>query len=440
MKNILFLDIGSKDTKYALYTIKEENIKNGTDFIESLLIGIEETKGINLGRVNDYYDYENFINEILKKIKQETDINSIDNIFISVGGYNLYTTIFSLKEEVNNLEITGQFIENWISGKAKIGKIDTQKFVALPEDYENIVSILPRMYIIDSIDRVYNPFGLTAKNSIEVELLICSIGNEYKKTILKPFEKLSYEFSDNFSLAQKNTVSFLPNIVNYSKALGSYKVLKNYPPFAVMDLGYSTTEVIIILEGNPYTRVYIKRGIKHLIKDISFSLGADLEESEKILFEIGDIYKKEDEFYLNYNPIFSSKTATKERVSKNILLETVIYPRLEEIANLIKVAIQNVFNISIISNFILVGGGAKIKGINKLFSNVFEAKFSFFDCPDQKFSDYQLINLYGMKEHFLFKLTEEYKKNKYPALKFVNKTSSKNVIEKMWQFFRNYFF
>lgn len=440
MKNILFLDIGSRDTKYAVFTLKEDSIKNDSDLLEPLLIGLENTKGINLGRVVDYYDYENFVNELLKKIKQETNINSIDNIFIAIGGYNLYTTIFSLKEEVNNIEITGQFIESWILGKAKIGKIDAQKFVALPEDYENIISILPRMYIIDSIDRVYNPFGLSAKNSIEVELLICSIGNEYKKTILKPFEKLAYEFSDNFSLVQKNTVSFLPNIVNYSKALGSYKVLKNYPPFAIMDLGYSTTEVIIILEGNPYVRVYVKKGIRNLLKDISFSLGADLEESEKILFEIGDIYKKEDEFYLDYNPIFSSKSVTKERVSKSILLDTVIYPRLEEIANFIKIAIQNVFNLNIISNFILVGGGAKIKGINRLFSNIFETKFSFFDCPDQRFSDYQLINLYGMKEHFLFKLTEEYKRNKYPTLKVVNNTSSRNVIQKMWQFFRNYFF
>ncbi|MCS7243463.1 MAG: hypothetical protein RMJ36_01845 [Candidatus Calescibacterium sp.] len=439
MKNVLFLDLGSRNTKYALFKFNEENIKNGNDFLEPILIGIEDTGGISLGRVVDYYEYENSVTNLLKKVKSESNIQSIDNILLSVGGYNLYTTISSFKEEVNNQEITTEFIQNWISGKARIGRIETQKFVALPEEYENIISILPRMYIIDSIDRTYNPFGLTAKNSIEVELLICSVGTDYKKTILKPFEKMSYEFTDNISLNQKNTVCFLPNIVNYSKALGSYKILKDYPPFAIMDFGYSTTEVIIILEGTPYTRVYIKRGLKNLLKDISFSLGTDLNEAEKILINIGDIQKKDDE-YINYTPIFVSKTLTKERVSKSMLIETVIYPRIEEIAKLIKAAVLNVFNISILSNIIIVGGGAKIKGINKIFSNLFEIKFSVFEFPDEKFNDYQLVNLYGMKEHFSFKIKEEFKRNKYPTLKVVNNMSSRNIIERVWQFFRNYFF
>ncbi|MCS7164714.1 MAG: hypothetical protein RMJ51_00290 [Candidatus Calescibacterium sp.] len=439
MKNILFLDIGSRNTKYAVFRFNEQNAKNCEDFLEPIVIGIEDTQGVNLGRVVDYYEYENFINNLFKKLKSEVNVQTIDNVLLSVGGYNLYTTISSFKEEVSNQEITTEFIQNWISGKAKIGKIDTQKFVALPEEYENIISILPRMYIIDSIDRTYNPFGLTAKNSIEVELLICSVGTDYKKTIIKPFEKMSYEFSDNISLNQKNTISFLPNIVNYSKALGSYRVLKDYPPFAVMDFGYSTTELIIILEGTPYTRVYIKRGLKNLLKDISFSLGTDMAESERILQGIGDITQQEEE-YVSYTPIFTSKTVTKEKVSKNVLLETVIHPRIEEIAKLIKTAMKNVFDINILSNVILTGGGAKLKGIAKLFANLFEIKFSFFECPDEKFTDYQLINLYGMKEHFSFKIKEEIKRSKYPALKIVNATSSRSVIEKVWQFFKNYFF
>ncbi|MEN3014813.1 MAG: hypothetical protein ABDH21_01960, partial [bacterium] len=279
MKTILFLDIGSKDTKYGLYKFNDEALKTDSNFVEPLLIGLEESKGVALGRVIDYYEYEKFIAHLIKKLKNELNIQYIDNIYLSVGGYNLYTTTSSLKEEVSNLEITGEFIQNWISGKSKIGRIDTQKFVALPEEYENIITILPRMYIIDSIDRTYNPFGLTAKNSIEVELLICSIGTDYKKTILKPFEKLSYEFADNISINQKNTITFLPTIINYSKALGGYKVLKDYPPFAVLDFGYSTIEVVVFYEGTPYTRVYIKRGLKNLIKDISFSLGTDMKEA-----------------------------------------------------------------------------------------------------------------------------------------------------------------
>ncbi len=438
MKNILFLDLGSRHTKFVLFRYNEDYLKNNnSDLLQPLLIGIEETNGINLGRVIDYYEYENFIIDLINKIKSE--YNSVDNIFISVGGYNLYTTISSLKEEVSNLEITGQFIEDWISRKAKIGKIDSQKFFVLPEEYEDIISILPRMYIIDSVDRVYNPSGLLAKNSIEVELLICSIGTEYKKTILKPFEKISYEFSDTISMNSKNTITFLPNIVNYSKALGSYKNLKNYPPFAIVDFGFSTIEVIIILEGTPYGRVYIKRGVKNLLKDLSFTLGTDINEAERILSNIGDIQKKDEES-LDYSPIFSSKSLVKEKVSRTIILETVIYPRLEEIANLVKSAVSNVFNYSLISNFILVGGGAKIKGVNKLFSNVFESKFSFFQCPDDKFSDFQFINLYGMKEHFVFKINEDYKRNKYPALKIVSNSNSRNFVEKVWQFLKNYFF
>ncbi|MEN3015761.1 MAG: cell division protein FtsA, partial [bacterium] len=172
---------------------------------------------------------------------------------------------------------------------------------------------------------------------------------------------------------------------------------------------------------------------------ISFSLGTDMKEAESILENIGDIQNRQEE-YISYTPIFSSKSLTKEKVHKNDLIDTVIYPRLEEMAKLIKSAVSNVFNLSLISNFILVGGGAKIKGINKVFSNIFETKFSFPDLPEEKFSDYQLTNLFGMVEHFSFKIREEYKRNKYPALRAIGNTTSKNAIQKVWEFFKNYFF
>jgi len=453
MKNILFIDLGSRYTKYSLFRfnesfLKEDNLKNSKTaeendkFLEPLLVGISDSQGITLGRVTDYYDYETFINDLFESIKKEANIQNIDNIFISVGGYNLYTTVSSIKEEVNNQEITSDFIYKWINGELKVGKIESQKFVVLPEDYQNIISILPRMYIVDSVDKSYNPFGLIAKNSIEVEILICSIGTEYKKVILKPFEKLGYEFFDNITLNQKNSVVFLPNIINYSKALGSYKDLKDYPPFVVMDFGYSTIEMILILEGTPYTRIFVKRGVKNILKDISFALGTDIYESERVLNEIKDISKKNGDEIISFNTIFSkhSKEKVLEKVSKSVVVDTVIIPRLEEISKIIKSAISNFFNVSIISNVVMVGGGAKIKGIDNIFSNLFEIKFSLFDCKDEKFNDLQLINLYGMKQYFSSKIKEEFKKNKYPLLKAVNKVSSKNFFERVWLFFKNYFF
>jgi len=446
MKDILFIDLGSRFTKYALFRVNiptTKDPKEENNLLDPLLIGIADSHGISLGRVIDYYEYEDFINNLLDKVKKEADVQNIDNIFLSVGGYNLYTTVSSIKEEVNYQEISADFIQRWIDeGKIKVGKIEAQKFIALPEDYQNIISILARMYIIDSVDKTHSPFGLIAKNSIEVELLICSIGDDYKKIILKPFEKRGYEFSNNITLNQKNNVVFMPSIINYSKALGSHKVLKDYPPFAIMDFGYSTIEMVLVLEGTPYTRIFVKRGVKNLLKDISFALGTNLNEAERILNEIGDITKKNSDEYLSYSTAFSSHSREKvmERISKNVIVETVIIPRIEEIAKIVKGAIANFFNVGIISNIVMIGGGAKIKGLDQVLSNIFEIRFSYFECQDEKFNDLQLVNLYGMKEYFSFKIKEELKKNKYPLLKIVNNTTSKNFFERMWAFFKNYFF
>lgn len=468
MTNVLFLDIGSRFTKYGLIYLSESSFKdynpfeknnieknpsevgkNGVkneeknSFYEILALGLADTEGINYQRVIDYSLYEDFINSLINDIKKETSRN-IDVILLSVGGANLYSVVSNLKIDVNNQEITHTFLDDYLSKKAKIGKIQADNIVTLPEDFENIISILPRLFIIDSVDKTYNPIGLTAKNNIEIELFISSIKGDHKKNITKPFEKLGFEVTDNINLNSKNALFFIPNVLAYNKAISnssfSSKKLRDLPPLAIIDLGYSITELIIILEGAPYLKVYIKRGLKNILKDISFALGVTLEEAENILLNINisKIYKDDD--YIEINPFFysNSNVIQKEKVQIHSLIDTVIIPRIEEIAKLLKSALANSFSYSLISNILLVGGGAEIKGIDKIIHNIFEIRATPFKINKQYFSDYKLTNLYGMIEVFVDKIYQDYKRNKY-EINLVKSNKVKGIIEKISDFFKNFF-
>jgi cell division protein FtsA len=469
MTNVLFLDIGSRFTKYTLIylsdssfksfnpfeknNIEKNNIEKNTteilknedknNFYEVLALGLADTEGINYQRVIDYSLYEDFINSLINDIKKETGRN-IDVIFLSVGGANLYSVVSNLKIDVNNQEITHTFLDDYLSKKAKIGKIQADNIVTLPEDFENIISILPRLFIIDSVDKTYNPIGLTAKNNIEIELFISSIKGDHKKNIAKPFEKLGFEVTDNINLNSKNALFFIPNVLAYNKAIShssfSSKKLRDLPPLAIIDLGYSITELIVILEAAPYLKVYIKRGLKNILKDISFALGVTLEEAENILLNINisKIYK--DDEYMEINPFFysNSNVIQKEKVQIHSLIDTVIIPRVEEIAKLLKSALANSFSYSLISNILLVGGGAEIKGIDKIIYNIFEIRTTPFKINKQYFGDYRLTNLYGMVEVFVDKIYQDYKRNKY-EINLVKSNKVKGIIEKISDFFKNFF-
>ena len=468
MTTVLFLDIGSRFTKYGFIYLSESSFKNSNPFeknnieknpsevgkngvkneeknslYEILALGLADTEGINYQRVIDYSLYEDFINSLINDIKKETNRN-IDIIFLSVGGANLYSVVNNLKIDVNNQEITHTFLDDYLSKKAKIGKIQVDNIVTLPEDFENIISILPRLFIIDSVDKTYNPIGLTAKNNIEIELFISSIKGDHKKNIIKPFEKLGFEVTDNINLNSKNALFFIPNVLAYNKAISSgnfsSKKLRDLPPLAIIDLGYSITELILILEGAPYLKVYIKRGLKNILKDISFALGVTLEEAENILLNINisKIYKDDD--YIEINPFFysNSNVIQKEKVQIHSLIDTVIIPRVEEIAKLLKSALANSFSYSLISNILLVGGGAEIKGIDKIIYNIFEIRTTPFKINKQYFSDYRLTNLYGMVEVFVDKIYQDYKRNKY-EINLVKSNKVKGIIEKISDFFKNFF-
>jgi cell division protein FtsA len=465
MTNVLFLDIGSRFTKYTLIYLSESSFKNfnpfeknnieknnteilknedKNNFYEVLALGLADTEGINYQRVIDYSLYEDFINSLINDIKKEIGRN-IDVIFLSVGGANLYSVVSNLKIDVNNQEITHTFLDDYLSKKAKIGKIQADNIVTLPEDFENIISILPRLFIIDSVDKTYNPIGLTAKNNIEIELFISSIKGDHKKNITKPFEKLGFEVTDNINLNSKNALFFIPNVLAYNKAIsnGSFssKKLRDLPPLAIIDLGYSITELIVILEGAPYLKVYIKRGLKNILKDISFALGVTLEEAENILLNINisKIYK--DDEYIEINPFFysNSNVIQKEKVQIHSLIDTVIIPRVEEIAKLLKSALANSFSYSLISsNILLVGGGAEIKGIDKIIHNIFEIRTTPFKINKQYFGDCRLTNLYGMVEVFVDKIYQDYKRNKY-EINLVKSNKVKGIIEKISDFFKNFF-
>jgi cell division protein FtsA len=455
MSNVLFLDIGSRFTKYCLVELSESYFKNSStfeknnnsnkqensNFYEILALGLADTEGINYQRVVDYSLYEDFINSLFDDIKKETNKN-IDIILLSVGGTNLYSVVNNLKIDVNNQEITHSFLDDYLTKKTKIGKIQADTIIALPEDFENIISILPRLFIIDSVDKTYNPIGLTAKNNLEIELFISSIKGDHKKNITKPFEKLGFEVNDNINLNSKNSLFFIPNVLAYNKAISNLnsKKLKDLPPLAIVDFGYSITEIVVILEGTPYVKAYIRRGIRNILKDISFALGISLEESENILLDIdiSKIYKEDD--YKEVSPFFYSNSSVvqKEKVQVRSLVDTVIIPRIEEIAKLLKSALANSFSYSLISNILVVGGGASIKGIDKIIYNTFEIRTNTFKVNQKYFDDYRLVNLYGMIEIFVDKIYQDYKRNKY-EINIVKSTKVKNIIEKISDFFKNFF-
>lgn len=335
------LDIGSNSVKLIVGQIVD------TGRGEQLqVIGAVETpsQGISKGVVSSIDDITSAIAACLEKAERLVGV-PITNAWVSINGP--YIRCEKSRGVVAVSRANGEVGEDDVERA-----IEAARALSVPPNYE-ILHVVPIKYIVDNQDDIKDPIGMTAVR-LEVETLIIQGLSNQIKNLIKAVHRTGLNIEDLLlsPMAAAEVV-----VTPKQKDLG----------VAVVNIGASTTSIIVFEEDRPLHTAVLPIGSEHITSDIAIGLRCPIGLAEKIKIEYGganpDEYNKKDE--INIQELLDEEGVkdSPQEISAKYLSE-IIEARVEEIFEKIDSELKKIGRSGMLpAGVFLIGGGAKLANI-----------------------------------------------------------------------------
>ncbi len=308
-----------------------------------------ESQGIRKGEIVNYQEAERSIQEALKKVEAESEIDiACLSLVFSCGepqGFK-HSGHISIQDPDDKLG-------------APVSVSDMQEAMEIagnpPMPGQDIVHALPRLYSADSIvDK--NPEGRFC-HSLGAEALVIHAKNSSIQTFRKMLASIDVDVEGVYFSAVCAAKAVLSKEVKESGVL-------------LIDLGAGTTDYIAYQDDLPFAAGSIAVGGVHVTQDISVGLGITRAQAEQVKLKDGSAII--DTMATGRNVAVPTIDRSRGEIVKKAALHTIINARVEETFEIVKRKIEESdpdlrFNGSVV----LVGGGAYLPGVYELANKVF---------------------------------------------------------------------
>jgi cell division protein FtsA len=337
-KIIVGLDIGTTQITAVVGEMLE-------DEINVIGVGSHPSTGLRKGTV---VNIESTVDSI-KKAVEEAELMAgcdISSVYAGIAGNHIKGFNSHGLIAIKGREITDQDVER---------VIDAAKAIAIPADRE-ILHVIPQEYIVDDMESIQNPVGMTAIR-LEAKIHIITGAVSSARNIVKCCNKAGLEICD---IALESFASGEAVLTDEEKELGCI----------VADMGGGTTDLALFKENNLKFIYNLPLGGYNLTNDVSIGLRTPLPEAEKIKIEHGTCVPENVKSNATIDvPAVGGREPKK--LSKRILSE-ILEPRVEEIFSLLqKELLSNGLENSFPAGFVLTGGSVILDGITELAESVF---------------------------------------------------------------------
>jgi cell division protein FtsA len=340
MKVIASLDLGTSKTVALLAEIDS--------YGDMHIIGVGEvpSKGIERGQITRL---DLAVTSILKAVKEAQEMAGVRITSVNLG---ISSPILKSQNERDTINVSPQPVE---IDESQIERLLERATTRAKEEGYEIVSAIPRKFILDDQERVLNPTGLLgSKLTVDVHLIKVST------SLLKNVEKAV--LSSGLTIGGR-----YPSILASAEAVLSQE--EKEEGVLLLDIGAGLTDFMLFLEGSPVLTGTVPKGGNSITKDIAHFMKINTEQAERIKIEHG--------FALVSMVNESEKIRIKPRgedkeivVGKKEVAE-VIQSRLEEIADDVFEQMKNhginLSTISVNAGIVLTGGSSKLAGIKEFF-------------------------------------------------------------------------
>jgi len=335
---IVGLDIGT--TKIT--AIVGEVTEDGVDIIG---IGTSQSRGLRKGVV---VNIDATVQAIQRAIVEAENMAGceIQTVYAGIAGGHIRGLNSHGIVAVKDKEVTD----------SDVGRvIEAAKAVAIPMDRE-ILHVLPQQYIIDSQDGIRDPLGMAGVR-LEAKVHIVTTSVSSAQNVIKCANRCGLQVAD---IVLEPLASAEAVMEEDEKELG----------VALVDIGGGTTDIVIFCDGAIVHSAVLPLGGSHITNDIAVGLRTPLEAAEKLKKKYGCAQASLLEEGATME-VPSVGGREPRALSRRILVEEIIEPRVEEIFEHVKKElVRSGYWDSIAAGIVLTGGTTILEGVPEVAEEV----------------------------------------------------------------------
>ncbi|HBV33581.1 TPA: cell division protein FtsA [Patescibacteria group bacterium] len=326
------LDIGSTTIRAAVAQT------NGGSELHILGLAEVPSQGIHKGVVTSIEDAVSAISSVWERVERMTG-TPVEHVWASINGSHILAQ--SSHGVIAVSKADGEIKEDDVDRV-----VEAAQAVATPPNYE-ILHVLPRSFVVDNQAGIKDPVGMTGVR-LEVEAQIIEGQSAQIKNLTKCIYRTGVDIDDLVLAILANAEVVL---TKRQKELG----------VVLVNLGGSTTSMLVFEEGDPLHTAILPVGSGHITNDIAIGLRTSIDLAERLKLEYGhavssDVGKREDIDLAEISP-------EEGRVSRKQLAE-IIEARLVEIFSLVNKELERIDRKGMLpAGVVLTGGGAKLPGV-----------------------------------------------------------------------------
>jgi len=346
-KNTVSLDIGSTFVRCFVC----EHDENGS--LQIIGFGMRPSTGLRKGVV---VNIEATLRAIAGAIEDAEMMSGIEitDCWTGIGGNHInglnsrgVVGVTGKKRETREKEISQEDIDR---------VIEAAKAVVIPTDRQ-ILEVIPQSYKIDDQKGIVHPLNMIGvRLECDVHIITCTVTGA--QNLIKCVNRAGFRVNE---LILQTLAAGRAVLTQEEKDLG----------VVLVDLGGGTTDVLVYVEGTPYSTYTIPAGGSQVTSDISIIKNISMENAEKIKVDAGCCW---DELLDDDETVIVPGVGGRAPMSiprSHIL--TIIKPRMEEIFKMVK---QHLDTLNPPRPFgggvVLTGGGAQLTGVVDLANQIFK--------------------------------------------------------------------
>lgn len=335
----LGIDIGSSSIKVAAGAYNKK-----LQSLELFSYGISQNTGVECGVVKDDELTSLAIKSALNQLDESIDFSDVEAVVCNISGIDLVSA---------NTKGKLSFKESVLVDDVLLERLDQESIKAFPHNKKSVVFLTNKSYVIDDDRNVVDPLDLSV-NSIEVENFILCADSKHIESIVNVMASIGISVTE-----------MIPDAIVASEVM--IKQSERDMGVAVVDIGYTKTDIAIFSDGNIQHNIVMPYGIKDIIDMISYIYELSFEDALYVYEEYGNLLECD-----SYKKVSLGIDHTgKERLLHLGEFNQVIDNMLRQLFSKIMKKIDSDGYINkILSGYVLCGGIVKLRGIKNTVGNV----------------------------------------------------------------------
>jgi len=339
---IAALDIGSTCVRVIICERDEDGI------LRIIGVGEKPSTGLRKGVVVNIEATLRAISSVIEDAEMMSGLE-VSDCWVGIGGNH----ISSLNSR-GVVGVSGKKRDREISQDDIDRVIEAAKAVLIPTDRQ-ILEVIPQNFKVDDQKELRNPLDMIGvRLECEVHIITCTVTGA--QNLIKCVNRAGFRVND---------------LVLQTLAAGRAVLSQDEMDLGVVliDLGGGTTDVLVYVDGTPYSTHTIPAGGTQVTNDISIIKNISIENAEKIKIDAGccwDLLLEDDEVVIV--PGVGGRPPMS--IPRSQIL-AIIKPRMEEIFKMVKQHLDSLNLPRILGGgVVLTGGGAQLTGVVDLANEI----------------------------------------------------------------------